>query len=308
MTVANSIPCRARQFPGRTGRAANAFTLVELLVVIAIIGVLIGMAVPAMQNMRELSRRSNCQYNLVRLSLGLSAYETRNEHFPIGTLNATGPIENVPVGYHHNWLEGLLPMMGSAIIYDAIDRDVSVYDKKNTPVRTMRIPDFLCPSASDLAENTTCYAGIHASTETPIDESNDGVFRLNQATTFDDITDGLSYTLFSGEKLSRLSEDLGWLSGTRSSLRNTGLGLNAERDRIRGVQTASNEVSAAYVGGLASDHPGGLHLLMGGGEVEFRSNQMDLEVLRQMASRSDGALPKELEATNPIAVDSGEQE
>ncbi len=40
------------------------FTLVELLVVIAIIGVLMGMSVPAMQNMREMSRRSNCEQNL----------------------------------------------------------------------------------------------------------------------------------------------------------------------------------------------------------------------------------------------------
>ncbi len=299
---------RRRQCTGRLDRSPLGgksnhrlgFTLVELLVVIAIIGVLIGMAVPAMQNMRELSRRSNCQYKLVQLSLALSAYESRNEHFPIGTLAQSGPIKNVPEGYHHNWIAALLPMMDGAAVYDAIDQKVSVYAPENMRVRTLRLPELLCPSASGVVENTTCYAGIHASTETPIDTDNDGVFRLNQATTVDDITDGLSYTLFLGEKLSTYAEDLGWMSGTRSSLRNTGHGLNDERRRIRGVQTETDQVSETYVGGLASDHPGGLHLLMGGGEVEFRSNEMDREVLMQMASRSDGKIPEELQSDEVV--------
>lgn len=268
-----------------------AFTLVELLVVIAIIGVLIGMAVPAMQNMRELSRRSNCQYNLVQLSLAISNYEGRNEHLPIGTIADVGPIQSLPVGYHHNWISGILPSMDQMIVYEAIDRDVSVYDPENANVRALRMPGLLCASASDVRENTTCYAGIHSSMETPIDEVNDGVFRLNVPTYLADIKDGMSYTLFAGEKLSRFEEDLGWISGTRSSLRNTGHKLNAERDRIRAAAADQLEPPPTYVGGLASDHPGGLHLLMGDGAVNFVSNEMDDVLLRQMASIADGVLP-----------------
>ncbi|TWU47243.1 putative major pilin subunit [Rubripirellula tenax] len=275
------------------------FTLVELLVVIAIIGVLIGMAVPAMQNMRELSRRSNCQYNLVQLSLALSSYETRMEQFPVGTLADSGPINNLPEGYHQNWLIGLLPMMDLGVVYDSIDHNVSVYDPKNAEVRAIRLPSLLCPSATDVADNTTCYAGIHDSAETPIDATNNGVFRLNIPTRASDITDGLSYTVFVGEKLSHIGEDLGWMSGTRSSLRNMGHGLNDERRRVRGPQDAVAQVSETYVGGLASDHPGGLHLLMGGGEVDFRSNEMDRELLRQMATIADGELPIVRMTTEP---------
>lgn len=270
-----------------------AFTLVELLVVIAIIGVLIGMAVPAMQNMRELSRRSNCQYNLVQLSLAISNYEGRHEHLPIGTIADSGPIQSVPVGYHHNWISGILPSMDQMMVYEAIDRDVSVYDPKNANVRALRMPGLLCPSASDVRENTTCYAGIHSSVETSIDELNDGVFRLNVPTYLADIKDGLSYTLFAGEKLSRFDEDLGWISGTRSSLRNTGHKLNAERDRIRAAAANDLESAPNYVGGLASDHPGGLHLLLGDGAVNFLSNEMDEVLLRQMASIADGVLPSD---------------
>ena len=281
-------------------RPRTGFTLVELLVVIAIIGILMGMSIPAMQNMRELSRRSHCEQNLVGLSLGLSAYASRNGHYPTGTLAQQGPIQNEAEGYHHNWISGLLPMLDATNAYNAIDQNRSVYDPANADVLNLRLPMLQCPSASDLRDNTTCYAGIHASTETPIDEENDGVFFLNVPVSYHDITDGLGYTLFVGEKLSRWEEDLGWMSGTRSSLRNVGMPLNAERKRIRGPQDPSKAISATHVGGLASDHPGGVYLLIGSGEYKFRSDSMDHEVLQQLASRASGELP--IEWNSPQAV------
>jgi prepilin-type N-terminal cleavage/methylation domain-containing protein len=271
------------------------FTLVELLVVIAIIGILIGMLVPAVQSMRELSRRSGCEQKLVKLSLGLAAYSTQFGHYPIGSVNPTGPIKSEAVGFHHNWITGLLPMLDARNVYNAIDRSVSVYADENRPVRDLALPMLRCPSATDTRDYTTCYAGITSSMETPIAETNDGVFLLNRPVADDDITDGLSYTLFIGEKLSHYEEDLGWISGTRSSLRNTGHPINAERNRIRGPQAPGKQVGLLYVGGLASDHLDGAYLLMGSGQYDFRSSSMDLRVLQQMASRADGKLPIEWE-------------
>jgi hypothetical protein len=271
---------------------------VELLVVIAIIGVLIGLAVPAMQNMREISRRSNCQFNLSELSLALSA--SQQTHFPIGTLADEGPIRSIPEGYHHNWIAALLPMMDLKPIAQVIDTDVSVYHAKNDQVRSVRMPRLLCPSASGVRENTTCYAGIHASTEIPIDVTNDGVFVLNQSVAPEDITDGLSYTLFVGEKLSRYEDDFGWISGTNSSLRNAGHGINDELTRIRGAQDPDEIIPPTYVGGIVSDHPSGAHLLMGSGEIRFVSDQMDTKILQQMAARSDGEIPSELKSDQPL--------
>ncbi|WP_372722549.1 DUF1559 domain-containing protein [Novipirellula sp.] len=294
-------PKVAATFATSLRRLARGFTLVELLVVIAIIGVLVGLALPAMQNMRELSRRTACQQNLTQLSLALSSYSLRNVHYPMGTVNPSGPIQNEPVGYHHNWVGGLLPMLDAQSVYEAIDRSKSVYAPANAEVRSLSLPMLQCPSQSGMRENTSCYAGIHASTETPIDEDNDGVLFLNVPVLDSDITDGLAYTAFVGEKLSRFEEDLGWISGTRSSLRNTGHAINAELARIRGPQGPEQEVSPTYVGGIASDHPNGANVLLGNGSYRFCNPSMDATILKQLGSRADGEIPSEWKSDEPYA-------
>ena len=180
-------------------------------------------------------------------------------------------------------------------IHQAIDTQVSVYHPSNDPVRSLRIPALLCPSATMIRENTTCYAGVHSSKENPITATDDGVFLLNRFLSSDDISDGLGYTLFLGEKLSRFNQDLGWTSGTRSSLRNAGHSINADYQALRGPTDPKATGSPTYVGGFLSDHPGGAHLLLGSGETRFASESTDTQVLAQMASRADGELPLTLQ-------------
>ena len=63
---------------------ACGFTLVEALVVIAIIGILLALALPAIQMAREAARRIGCRNNLKQLSLGALQHQDVQGHFPTG--------------------------------------------------------------------------------------------------------------------------------------------------------------------------------------------------------------------------------
>jgi prepilin-type N-terminal cleavage/methylation domain-containing protein len=278
------------------GTYSGGFTLVELLVVIAIIGILIGLTLPAVEGMRETARRVSCANNLARIGLALQNYDSAYGSLPPGTIDREGPIHNVARGYHMGWIVHILPYLDENPTYKHVDFAASVYDKANAPVRGVPIALLICPS-SGAARRTdpgapsrgiavSSYVGCHNDVESPIDVANRGVLFLNSHITERDVTDGTANTIYVGEKFAE-HDDLGWMSGTRATLRNAGEKPKNTPDSPAGPSPRPNGL---FVGGFGSAHAGVCNFLFGDSAVRHLSADLDLEVLQQLANRADGRL------------------
>ena len=282
---------------GGTMRGKSAFTLVELLVVIAIIGILVGLLLPAVQAAREAARRCQCMNNMSQLGLAVHTHEFNTEHFPSGVINENGPVRNEPIGRHVSWIVQILPQMEQSALFSHFNQAAGAYAGENQEAVRRTIPTIICPSSpennrvgDEQSVAVSNYAGCHHSTESPIDANNDGVLFLNSHLRFSQILDGSSQTILLGEMLSG-PDNLGWASGTRATLRNTGSFLAPPRTTTRREPTTGSEQPGSLaVGGFSSYHTGGANFAFADGSVRFLSINIEPKLLSQLGNRADGEL------------------
>jgi prepilin-type N-terminal cleavage/methylation domain-containing protein/prepilin-type processing-associated H-X9-DG protein len=194
----------------------RAFTLVELLIVIAIIGALVALLLPAVQQSREAARRVQCLNNLKQLGLAANNHYAAKNQLPPAADSKPYPQDPAHPYSFYRWsaLAHLLPYLENQSLHNLLDLSLPMYmpgagypiSKPNKAGIAHLLPGFLCPS--DLGErvkddmgptNYTACSGSGAGGGTPF--NTDGVFYVNSATTFAEITDGASNTIAFSESL-----------------------------------------------------------------------------------------------------------
>lgn len=150
-------------------RIRSGFTLVELLVVIAIIGILIGMLLPAVQQVREAARRTVCSNNLRQIALASLNYESAHMELPAGT------VQTSDFAYQSSFIS-ILPFMEEINLYNLIRdtaRSEAVYwfDEIN-PAVLAKVDSFHCPSMV----SPTAIVGVAGSGTVPLQARVDYAF------------------------------------------------------------------------------------------------------------------------------------
>jgi prepilin-type N-terminal cleavage/methylation domain-containing protein len=265
----------------------KAFTLIELLVVIAIIAVLLALLVPAVQGVRESAARAQCANNLKQIGLAMHGYHDRNGALPPG-YTSKDKADGTDGGPGWGWAAYLLDDLEESNLRRQLDVGYGIHAAQ-TVARTMVLPVYACPSDPVLDAFSVCNASNLPLTEVgpshyvamfgrgdlgaKQNAIGDGVFYRNSKTRLGDVTDGLSNTLFVGERGTNLA--LASWTGAPPTAIVPARAPSLPAGRAPAFTLGHTGDAAGFyvpnsfqsVAGFSSFHPGVVQFLVGDGSV-----------------------------------------
>ena len=301
-------------------KSRHGFTLVELLVVIAIIGILIALLLPAVQAAREAARRMSCTNNMKQLGLATHNYmSTYSDRLPYGVCAQTGWIKGV--------FATLLPFLEQysnadiASQYDNLANTPLRYE----PIAAYICPSMPYPTVYDGQSNSlhdgaiTTYQGVGGSyiVEGQVEEDrliaqhgdipHNGAFDWGRGRRIRDFIDGTTKTAIFGEfvHISPGDNPNDFTTTPPGNMRpwvfggcDDGSGYSAYSFKVIN-EYGINETPPRYTSSGAvnvpfnhlpfgSFHPSGANFTFADGSVRFVEKDIELDLLRAMATVASG--------------------
>jgi prepilin-type N-terminal cleavage/methylation domain-containing protein len=297
----------------RAARQHSGFTLIELMVVISIISVLIGLLLPAVQKAREAATRAQCQNNLHQIGLAFQMYHMNWDNLPPTRLS----------DLHATWAVLIMPYIEQGNLYAQWSIPMTYYDQTDV-ARLTPVPTYFCPSRRSATsppghsisgdQNDDIGGGLGPFVPGALGDyavctgtdncdgcdcdgfAFNGAFRAAQnqygqllgTTSYLQITDGLSNTLFAGDKHVHIQNfGRGVLD---CSLYNGDYWMCSSRSVSPNYPLAQKPTDAVV--SFGGYHTGSCQFLFGDGGVRAISTSTDPNILALLANISDGkAIP-----------------